>query len=483
MKRGKGVSRDRGAGSVEWVGLGLLAAAIVFVLATGTAIPGISAQYNRALCVLTGGNCPSNTPGNSSNPERNYEPPSCRVSSTSGTYGMQVQLGFVKIGGEYSAVTQRMSDGKIMVTLTDGQSLGAEGGQEGTVDGRRIGKSIDPQAKGSGKASVTGKWANGDTYMFENQADYDRWKEALEAEVTNDLAKYDPEGGYAMGAAIKDMNTPDMRPPDITFDSKGLEGSVVGSFGLTGQRAPTDVTDKPATVGTGTGGNASVKLGGTVLVKHNSKTGEVSDIYQLTAEGTYEGKQVGKGTGQKFTGTGSMEVVRDAKTGALKKIVFTQDNANTGTRSIGGTTPGNGEVPTGTGEYNSGQKNSQTTVTTLEFQNDADRRIGEDWLAGRGSMPSQLMAGWNGAPTDDPGEDADPFDRLLYDNAQVTRATYRGEQHGGKLGWSIPIRGITLGQEMSLDVSSDQVASAQYLGAPNDGQRSFIPFERCQAGG
>jgi hypothetical protein len=109
-----------GQAAVEYIAVVALVA-IVFVIAGGFVLNGRAiaaatmAQIRRGLCIVEGHDCADS-----------HEP--CSVSSHGSADELHVDIAFVRLGGGRSAIIEHMSDGRVLVTLSDHMDLGATGG-------------------------------------------------------------------------------------------------------------------------------------------------------------------------------------------------------------------------------------------------------------------------------------------------------------------------------------------------------------------
>lgn len=111
-------------------------------------------------------------------------------------------------------------------------------------------------------------------------------------------------------------------------------------------------------------------------------------------------------------------------------------------------------------------------------EGDADRQIAQEWLNGNGKygMPFSYMFNDN-APTSRPGAD-DPFGQLLFDNGLSSRTTYTGQTEAAEYGFELNL-GLSVGFSVSTEKKEEMLNDAEFLGAPNGGSRSYVPYSYC----
>jgi hypothetical protein len=84
------------------------------------------------------------------------------------------------------------------------------------------------------------------------------------------------------------------------------------------------------------------------------------------------------------------------------------------------------------------------------------------------------------APTKDPGPDADPLSRLLYEKGRTSKVNYEYDQQDPSYGANVKL-GLKVGVGVNISNSSRKVKDAQYLGAPNQGgTRDYKKYQECR---
>lgn len=144
-----GFGRERGQGTVEWVGL---VTAVAVLLAAGAALAQaaglgatVSRQLARAYCLVRGGDC-----------EHDREP--CVVRSYRSSSGLVVRLLVLTLGGDRKALVERLSDGTTRITRLDGARLGATAGVGGSLRIGRLGVGAELTASATMRPQGSRTW-------------------------------------------------------------------------------------------------------------------------------------------------------------------------------------------------------------------------------------------------------------------------------------------------------------------------------------
>lgn len=440
---------DTGAGTLEYVGLSLLASAIVVSLFITTPAPAFLGDlYRRAICLISGGECPQGVSPEARQNEY-YEPPPCLVSSSETRLGAEVNILVFDAGKEVAFITQRTADGQVQVTTVDADMFGVSTGVG--VDANAGPFRIGAEANVGGSMTI----GLGDTYTFDSQDEADQFIGDIREQAGIDAAE-DLPGPLGWGASAYDhFAGPDLPDPDITREEVSLEASAdAGATAGLGRPGQGEDGDGGWQADANIGAEAEVHVGENVVLEHNHETGQESVTYELTGGASAGASVPTQSVGPEGERQGAFKVTRN-EDGSLDSLEFTQ------------TTMVDGEM---------------TVVTTnVPLETDAARQTAEDWLDSglNNSDLTALRVTWDDmAPTTAPGPDADDFARLLYEEGQVSRATYDTETTNFELSGEVKL-GLKLGGGVFYEGSEEDLASAEYLAAPRNGERSYIPFENC----
>jgi hypothetical protein len=193
-----------GQAAVEYIALVALVA-LVFVFVGGFVLNGRAiaaatvAQIRRGLCIVEGHDCPE------------VHPP-CAVSSRSSADDWHVDIAIVRLGAGRSAIVERMSDGRVLVTLADHVDVGATGGFGADL---KIGDRI--AIGGELRAAALASLGRGATYEVPDERTADELVQALRGKKT------DPDHWRRLEALLPRVSAP---------VSRYVGASVAGSASL-----------------------------------------------------------------------------------------------------------------------------------------------------------------------------------------------------------------------------------------------------------
>jgi hypothetical protein len=195
---------QRGQGTVEYVGVVFIVAAVVALGASAALGAGppeiwsaVRREIHRALCIVTGGDC-----------EQDRAP--CPVASKSDSTEWSVSVFVVKGGQTKTVLRELRSDGTVAVTVTDAKLGGLESGFgiEGHLSAGRKSFGVG----GALRASILAELGHGRTWILPNRAA----AEGLVGRVKDDLP---------------------VPPPDEELDEKELQFGAEGEARRGGARA------------------------------------------------------------------------------------------------------------------------------------------------------------------------------------------------------------------------------------------------------
>ncbi|NEA27302.1 hypothetical protein [Actinomadura bangladeshensis] len=458
--------RETGAAAIEYAVLVGIASALLVALLL--LLPNsVGSGVREALCKIFGGNCTAQP--------FQYKPPvsACIVTSDSKKIGATVTVFSIKAGQNLQFVKIKMGDGKVrLMIVPNDYKLGAEAEVGGKL---QFGKgSYGGKIGGSVEGSLNFKY--GDTWVFPDEKAAGDFLDDMKW----DLARREGEKA-SPGLWVFDKLTgwePRTRDPDFRQWEVGVEGlgKLAAGFGdlTTDEQGERKVKDRA------TGLEAEGKIGDGVIVTKDS-SGSAADGYPLTSY-TFQvkggiklgAKAVGFGPSGEASYTGQTKVTLD-KDGRLKSMTWitTQEsNDTTGFKNPGGKTV----TWKGTG------KKVSVTTTTVSFD-DTNRAIGEKWIHDNAFMiPLQTVRNTfdeNGAlTTADPGPDGDPMDRLIYERGLTNRNVYAGDVDEFKIGAEIAAE-VKFGIEGGYEGETQNIVGSQYLGPPQNGERTFVDWPEC----
>ncbi|MCM2413670.1 hypothetical protein [Streptomyces sp. RKAG290] len=155
------------------------------------------------------------------------------------------------------------------------------------------------------------------------------------------------------------------------------------------------------------------------------------------------------------------------------------------TRTLEGKAEANAGVK---GDVNGNKKGGGTTtqvVTTtvpLDDKNlskEESDRIKSQMFSGQGmnSAFNYLFTG-SPVPTEDPGTD-DPFGHYAFQHGQVSKQEYDGSSSSEEIGLDINLEVAGINGAYTTSETEKNLQKAEFLGAPTNGQRSFVPYSYC----
>ncbi|WP_307177264.1 hypothetical protein [Streptomyces africanus] len=506
MRIRSGAEADRGATAVEYLGAVVVVVALVLAL-VAAGLPGFVSDRFRctfASVLGGGGNCSSgNGPTDKPLSDADYEPLLCAISTVTDKAGSKAKLGFLKWGTEYGFQDQVHqakydvngdgqvddSDQLIYITFTDSASIGATGGFGG-----KIGK------LGKGSVDLGGgiKVNNGDTWVFKSKEEAESFREDLEKLKMYEMRRTSPGGAEAsMGDGIlalfgkgplveedklRNRIEDKLKDRHISYGSIGAYGNVDGGLSVN--------AGDDRVVSAGINGNAQIS--GDVVFTKDDYRGTKSYTYTVKGEGEW-GSNASAGGFQKgdhaqANRSATITVTRDQKTGELVRIDFTQttETGATGTSDKGGTHNGkdgkDGKSGNAASKDNSGASQIEIYTNTLAFpkgeEGNADRAVAQKWLDGNGNGSAVFSYMLNNhAPTTRPGAE-DPFGRLLFDQGKSSKTTYDGLADAHEYGFELNL-GLSIGASVTMENKSETLNNAEFLGAPRNGKRDYVPYSYC----
>jgi hypothetical protein len=235
-----------GQAGVEYIAVVALVA-LVFAVAgsfvlNGRAIAAATVgQLKRGLCIVEGHDCPE-------------EHPPCAVSSRGSAEDWSADIALVRIGAGKAALVEHMSDGRILVTLTDHTDLGATGGFGGSL---KLGDKL--ALGGEVRAAALASISHGTTYEVLDDRTADELVHTLRLNHT-DRAFWD---GLARLAQRVKPPVSQYRQLDLSASARlkvfaGKAGGAVREDRVTGEK--TMYLKASSSLVAGVGGSADAQL-------------------------------------------------------------------------------------------------------------------------------------------------------------------------------------------------------------------------------
>ncbi|OAH13813.1 hypothetical protein STSP_27910 [Streptomyces jeddahensis] len=499
---------DRGAGALEYVGAVIVMVAIVGALLATEVGKQIAGSFAQHVCrALGGGDCGSTGP-NAGKPltDADFEPALCQISSITDKAGSKAKVLFVEFGKEYGFQEQRFKantdvnkDGKVddkdelvYMTFTDAASVAAK---KDWKPGAKVGKFGSDKVELGAGIKVT----NGDTWVFESEEEAKQFRDDIEKLQMYEMRRQSPGGAEAsVGDSILYLfGTGPLKDEEETRErvEKGLGGDRQISYGKVGlelsaaggmKLSAADEKKLSATLG------GNFKFSPDVTWTDNKYKNTKSYTYSAAIEyGTKVGYEAGPLSGEysaSTTQTGTITVTHDKATGKLIRIDMTRTVEKGGTKDgakVGGDNGKSGDDKrggSGSAKGTDNQTGIEVVTNSVSFdpgpEGDADRAVAEKWLDGYGDNAAPFTYMFDDhAPTSRPGAD-DPFGQLLFDKGKSSKTVYTGQTEAAEYGFELNL-GLSLGFSVSTEKKEEMLNDAQFLGAPRNGHRSYVPYSYC----
>lgn len=438
-------------------------------------VPGAMGRHlPPAICRLFGGDCRAAQP-------YDYKPATsaCVRGSNSHKVGGSVTVFSVKVGQSFQVLRTEYADGSVLLTVVPVDfKLGAEG-ELGA--GLKVGKNGGLGAELGAKAEAALNIKFGDAWKFRDGKEADDFIEDLKWDLARkEGAKVSPGLWVFNELTGWEPRTPD---PHIQQVEVGVDGALKGALGIgsVSEKTGDDGGLVKSIKDRATGVEIEGKVGEAMLITKDDSgpadKGYPRTSYTLQVQGTVKGgaKVAGYGPGGESSYIGQTKITRD-KNGKLLSITWVNTYESTDTEGF--KNPGSTQ-----GSAKTADKKVTTTTTTVDFD-ETNRSTGEKWLVDNAFlMPLQTIrnaADENGAfHSADPGLDADPMDRLIYDRGRTTRNTYAGNVDEYAIAGKVAL-GVKFGFEASYETADSTLVDSTYLGAPQNGRREFQSWPECK---
>ena len=449
---------ERGAGTLEYIGVATLIAAVFAALAVVPLAPNLSSALRDAVCKITNqGSC-------------DYARPvvRCTTGSRDRTVGASVTAFFVKAGHDDKYTLTTYGDGTAEIALADSYQLGASGTLGAKLDIAAIAKEL--KAKGYAEGSIAGLGGYQTVYKFKNRQDAEAWidhnRNVLE-HIGNAV------GGPATDALEQGLNwikrktglgdSNDSRAPDAVVVDLGLQASGGAGYGLSTMA--------------GVSGDAKGTVKGSLRINSDG-TQAFTGSFDAEANGTGSLAFVSGKLG--FNGKAAYTVKFDKDGNPVEMTIVGEYGGSGG---IGSTKSG---LPVGGGtkiKYGGdGSKGSKVNHSyTLNLKNPANRAAFDQAFVTAGPVvlprPPQHVITTGAIPVPDPVELAHnlaPLVDRIGQDAVYVRSEYDTSTMGGTVGGSAEGFGLD-GTYKGSDAKLTKVESQDY-GVPTS---TLQPMQGC----
>lgn len=187
------LASDRGQSTVEYVAVLALVAVLIIAAGAAAMAPTYAnatlGGFQRALCIVTGRAC------------RSLEQQACVVRSNSEGRSVTATIAFVRLEDGRLLLQERLSDGRIRLTVTTKDGIGGEIGVGASAGVNFKGLRLDASA--TANAALLGLYGHGKSYIARDAGEAQR-----------------------LVHAIEDGHAPE---PDVTFHEGGLRGEAAAT--------------------------------------------------------------------------------------------------------------------------------------------------------------------------------------------------------------------------------------------------------------
>lgn len=438
---------DAGGSLTEYVAVVVLvSAAVAAVLLLALPNP-VAEGVQRAICMALDLDDCGTDPDDVA--DEDYEPERCLQTRLTDVSGYQVEV-VLTLGEEFSFITETYSNGETRLTLVDNSTLEASLGAGAGVN---VGKVFQLGAEISVGGGVS--LPNGSTWVFDDPEEAAGFADDLRTQQKIELTK---SVSPIIGWGVEQIWGPDLPEPDIT--RQAVE-TTVSAQAMAGLKLGRDRDDE-AEGGPSTGGidgwtvNPKLLVEGGVGVKSvlgqssDSRDGSTITTYELGGTAHINANWVVDKRKPAVGRTGTMSVVQD-EDGGITRLILSQTQATGLTSTV--------------------------TTTSVTVGTPEEQAMVEDWL-GLVADDQVIPLTWDSMAPTELGDDPSPFERWLFDNGRTSRVHYDNENNvydvsaGAKLGVSLGLGGTWGGESMAVN-------GAEYLGAPSDGVREYVPYDTC----
>lgn len=485
-----------GAGTLEFVGVAILAAVLVVatVGAVASSSPQVRESVKTQICRILGGDCSTG----SGTTEAVDLRPECEIYSEQNEVSATIDIAFVRVAGGGIVQRSEKSDGTVEITLLN-EGRGGGVVAAGAHGKARIGENsfgVDVEAEAAATVGIQA----GETYLFNDADDADAFQDYLQGELAQDTVSA-ASPLFAAGNWVVEKVS-DEQPPTNAGVQKtytrfdvAVEASAEASAGF----------------GSGAGGDVSVMEAIGVEHDRGADPEDPADDRSTTfiqidwsAAGS-AGLPVVAGLDASYATSGIIKVTTDAEGNPVEAqfVDRTSGGFEAGlTADQDSTSPAEGN-PDGEGferaepdtsgkpswnlAFTGGEDSSTVVSQTMPLDTPERQQAFADWIGAAGgtnilaTMNSTVIPGVGSGDGDDVTGlgDGQTFADLVHEESQVSVVEYDGTTWGLGLGG-----GASLAAKFSADFNyDDQEASAveaAYLGAPDaSGQRPSYDLPEC----
>lgn len=442
--RHRALRGDDGATTAEYVGVLVLAVALVLAL-LGL---GIAGRIGEAACravqslfdVAPCGDAPV------AMTDEDFRPEPCTTTSRNDTSRGSVDLALVTLGADYGLLWEEKADGTIEVTLVEvGKAgltagVGADGGI--TWDGK------DYRGGASAEVSLQLAAEDGGTWVFTDRDEAERTRDWLVREFEEDHAVW-PANWINSGveALTGEQDPPE---PNITFRSFGVEADGSGSV-------------------SGGAAGISAEVGSSIRVgqRVDERDGSYADYYSVDVSGAIGGQAgpIGLGVGGEASAVVALEHDVDGNPTKLVTTTTVQVERS-GLAGLDLVEDGLGAL-----------QDSFETIGVTGHASDTNTVVVTSALDLADDTTRDAALAFVRNPIN-----ADEIDALMAERGRIGVQEYEGERSGLGLQFEVAL-GAKLGLDVGYDSETSDVVAAHYLGVPDrDGRRAVVVDTACTLG-
>lgn len=476
---------DRGATVLEYAALIVLAALLLGGVYWGLAQANVEDRVRQAICEILNlqSDCESGN-GNEGEQKPNVLPIYCDALIKSQAQNLSVSIAWFHFGTNYSLMWEKLANGEVWLTIVPyDYQVGAN---------FKVGQEV--HAGGDVHLSL------GDTYQFQSDDEARKWMGTLR----DNLNEHNP----ASWRFWNPFDGGEKKLPDPVIKAKTIG---VNANGLVGAELPGKNID--------VGGHISGSVSGDVISEYYhlwdpkrhrywdnpsisfKVSGQVDGGFQATAKGKYGGKGgLNVGAKRKWTATVRYMYNTDGTLANIRWITTYETGYRGGVhggfdapKGIDGTGPDSPKVGAG-GELSKEVTNfsqigfddpNDYTDPAKKAQAQQEQKVGHDYIHKYGGLPpvpiQNAIMGTNRGVTEDPGPDADPLTRMMYDKGKTW--WWQSDNTSVSAGAETPLAKQANVPALSMSTTwlTKATQKAQYLGPPEDGHRAFVNFPACEA--
>ncbi|MEH6374097.1 hypothetical protein V7793_07075 [Streptomyces sp. KLMMK] len=504
---------DLGVTATEYIGTVVVVVAVMASVVATSVGKSVADTIKAKICQAVGGSC--KTPREieaARKPDSYFEPTMCNTANTSSTAGHEVKLAWFKFGNEYGFQQQKfkvreVDDKGNPVLGKDGKPVYkdkvrltfSEAGKAGVAYspkwGAKVGK-LDEEGESEVELSASVKVTTGDTWQFDSQEEADKFRDKLESlESAKAGMQYARDSPLVASNSAKrylelqrEVNNT-INAGHLSYGSVGLEGA--GELKMSGS-IDDQITGK-------LGGKVKVAPTATITKDGINNTTSKTFAFKVEGAGTAEGSAGGSKASAEYGAgvTGALTVTRD-KDGKLKRIIMTRTEEVSGKGGGKQEASDDEKVPDknkkgkdnknagkskhkGSGSASAKDSVTEVVTTTIELNTPDKQKTAQNWLNGNSKYGKPLeMLLSDEAATNRPG-DEDKFGQLMFDEGRSSKLTYDGVTDAAEFGAELNLGMASFGYTANFEGSKEKVRQedAEFLGAPQDGKRSYVPMTLC----